>query len=115
MGYGFTVGEICFMQKDYLLDGELVFSREEEVKIEDIDPDPKAPGLKYVVRSKMSGSRFRLSGRDLKRKFCPKCGALLISMGNRCPECTWVVPGKEDFFGRRAGTGPPRSSGSGVI
>ncbi len=115
MGYGLRAGDICLMQNDYLLDGKLIFSREEEVKIEDVDPDPKAPGLKYVVRSKTSGSRFRLSGRDLKRKFCPECGALLISLGNNCPECIWVVPGKEDLFGRKTVPGSPRSHGSGVI
>jgi len=95
MGYRLMVGEMCLVQNDSMLDGKLVFTREEEVKIEDIAPDPDAPGLKYVVRSKTSGSRFRLSGHDLKRKSCPNCGALLVSIGNKCPECTWVVPEKE--------------------
>lgn len=115
MGYGLRAGEICLLQNDYLLDGKLIFSREEEVKIEDVDPDPEAPGLKYVVRSKTSGSRFRLSGRDLKRKFCPECGALLLSLGNQCPECIWIVPGKEDLLTPWKGSGPPRSHGSGAI
>ncbi|MBU4392840.1 MAG: hypothetical protein KJ907_03585 [Actinobacteria bacterium] len=112
MGYGLTVGEICFIQKDYLLDGEIIFSKEEEVKIEDLDPDPRAPGRKYVVRSKTSGSRFRLSGHDLKRRYCPECGALL-TISNKCPGCTWVIVG--NLSQRRSGPGPPRINGGGIL
>ena len=105
MGYAFKIGEVCALRNSYMLDGELIFRKDEEVRIEDIDPDPLSPGSKYVVRS-VNGDCFRLSGLQLKRNYCPECGAMLTTGSTRCSKCYKIIPGREDLSRPKRGPGP---------
>ena len=108
------IGEICFVNKNYILDGELAFAKNEEVRVEDIDADPLSPGRKYVVQSAALGKRFRLSGGDLVRKYCPECGTQLEQLSDKCTECRWAVPGKEHLARHKQRPIPPGGYGGGI-
>ena len=96
MGYDMHAGEICKVQRQLKVDGVLAFRMGEEVKIEAIDPDPEAPGFKYMVFSKALNRQVRLSGANLEHKFCPQCGLELDPREFRCIRCSWVYPGQEE-------------------
>ena len=103
LAYELLAGEQCEINGDFSLDGSVIFRRGDRVTIVDIDPDPQAPGFKYVVFCERLGQNVRLSGPTLKRLFCPVCGAALGDAQGRlkdrpagnCPECGWSDPEEE--------------------
>lgn len=95
MGFEMKPGEICSMQRQFLVDGKVAFKMGEEVKIEAIDPDPQRPGFKYLVFSKELGQKVRLRGVDLEHKYCPECNYKLMPGSFKCERCEWVIPGQE--------------------
>jgi hypothetical protein len=95
MGFQLLPGDICVVQRDVLVEGKLALRRGDIVKVEEINPDPERPGLKYVVTSAMLGTRMRVLGANLERKNCPECGAELVASAMRCSSCGWVIPGQE--------------------
>jgi hypothetical protein len=101
MAFELKPGTICKTARNISVDGELAFRRGEEVTVEAIDPDPKAPGLKYVVSSPATGKKVKVRGVDLDRKFCDKCGHELDSTMFECQRCGWVVPGREPEHDQR--------------
>lgn len=95
MAFELKPGTVCRIARNVTVEGKVVFRRGEEVTVEAIDPDPKAPGLKYVVSSPAGGGRARVRGADLDRNFCGKCGKDLDPTMFECRHCGWVVPGRE--------------------
>jgi hypothetical protein len=95
MGFQLLPGDVCVVQRDVLVDGKLALRRGDIVRVEDIDPDPERPGLKYVVTSAILGTKMRVLGANLERKNCPECGAELLASNMKCGACSWVIPGQE--------------------
>lgn len=56
---------IAIVREDIKIGNELAFSKDEQVQIEAVNPDPNRPEYQYVVLSKSFGKRFRLSNRDI--------------------------------------------------
>ena len=56
---------VAIVIEDIKIGNELAFSKDEQVQIEAINPDPNRPEYQYVVLSKSLGKRFRLSNRDI--------------------------------------------------
>jgi predicted RNA-binding Zn-ribbon protein involved in translation (DUF1610 family) len=86
---------VCRIARNVNIDGKLAFRKGDEVTVEAIDPDPQAPGMKYVVSSPAVGKKVKLRGVDLDRQYCEKCGKDLDPTQFECPHCGWVVPGRE--------------------
>jgi predicted RNA-binding Zn-ribbon protein involved in translation (DUF1610 family) len=95
LGFELRPGTVCKIARNVTIDGKLTFRRGVEVTVEAIDPDPQAPGLKYVVTSPDTGEKVKLKGADLNRAFCEECGKYLTPTEFECPHCGWVIPGRE--------------------
>ena len=95
MAFELKPGTVCKIARNVTIDGKVAFRRGEEVTVEAIDPDPQAPGLKYVVSSPAGGKKVKLKGADLNRAYCDNCGKHLDPTGFECPHCGWVIPGRE--------------------
>ncbi|MHB8894583.1 MAG: hypothetical protein ACYC99_05295 [Candidatus Geothermincolia bacterium] len=95
MGFQLLPGDVCVVQRQVLIDGKLAFNRGDVVRVENIDPDPERPGLKYVVYSEALGTKVRVLGANLERKNCPECGADLVASAMKCSSCGWIIPGQE--------------------
>jgi len=60
------IGSTCIITRDIYVQDQYVFRAGEEVSIEAVEPDPQKPESKYVVLSRSTNKRFRLSDVDLK-------------------------------------------------
>lgn len=84
-------GDTCVVSRDILIDSRLVFSENEHVVVEKIDPNPERPEYKYVTCSRTLNTRFQLSDADIQ------------ALGVSQPETTgqerqrhlglWIIPG----------------------
>jgi hypothetical protein len=95
MAFELKPGMVCRIARNVTIDGKLAFRKREEVTLDAIDPDPQAPGMKYVVYSPVVGKKVKLRGVDLDREYCDKCGKDLDPTLPECPHCGWVIPGRE--------------------
>ena len=85
MAFELEPGMVCRIAGNVNIDGKLAFRKGDEVTVEAIDPDPQAPGLKYVVSSPAVGGKVKLRGVDLDRQYCDKCGKDLDPTQFECP------------------------------
>jgi hypothetical protein len=58
-------GTKVIIANDILVNNQIVFSKGEEVVVEDTSPNPKQPDYKYVVFSEKLGTRYQLRNADI--------------------------------------------------
>jgi len=95
MGYELQAGDICTVQRQFKVDGQMAFNMGDEVKIDAISVDAERPGFKYMAFSKPLNKYVRLRGVDLELKYCPHCNSELDPTDWKCVVCGWVLPGRE--------------------
>ncbi|MFH1149196.1 MAG: hypothetical protein V1748_01845 [Actinomycetota bacterium] len=95
MAFHLQRGEECIVDHNVLLEGEQAFAQGDIVEIIEVDPDPLAPGRKYLVFSPALNRQVRLVGAVLRRTFCPECRDPLQYPSNQCVACGWDSGEKE--------------------
>lgn len=58
-------GSRCIVTRDIQVGGQFAFTRDEQVVVEDVSPNPQQPESKYIVYSQRLQQRYQLSDLDL--------------------------------------------------